>query len=222
MYKLLVVDDDEKLCKSFQKFTRGIFDVHYISDIQYITVEYVRDLIKKEMFDLVVFDLDLKGKNGLQIFEKLQPLEETLVIFLSGSSTSDIRVRSLILGAEDFIVKPIDLLELQVKIEKILEVRNRVMYERIGGYVIDNKKQLIYKNGDEIILPQMAEKLLKYLLRNINRDLTRDELINEVWNYDGEGGSRIIDTNINTVRNVTRDPNIVTVRGIGYRYEMPR
>lgn len=222
MFKVLVLDDDQKLCKAIQKFNRDTFEVDYITDVDLITSEYVSREIKREMYNLIIFDLEIGEINGLELYKELKPLEGISVIFLSGNSTSEIRVKSLLSGADDFIQKPIDLLELQVKMEKMLEAKKPQMMERIDDYVLDNENQKIYKSGEEQPLPPMALKLLKFLLRNQNQDFTRDELIRQLWNYEEDGGSRIIDININTIRSVTRDSNIITVRGIGYKYEKTR
>ncbi len=219
MFKLLVIDDDEKLCENIQRFYLDIFDVSYLTNVTLEDGPKIKQYIESNNISLVIFDLEIGDVNGFDLFSAIGKLTDIAVIFLSGTSTVDVRIKSLQAGADDFLQKPIDLLELQIKLEKILESKSELMVEHYGDYIIDNKNQVVTKCGEEISLPPLSEKLLKYLLRNQNRDLTRKELLENVWNYYDENGNRIIDTNINIVRTTTRDPNILTVRGVGYRYE---
>lgn len=222
MIKVLVIDDDEKLCKAIKRFTSGVFDVEYLTSPSYEENGQIKKQIIDQHIEVIVFDLEIGNTNGLELFNALLPLEGISTIFLSGTSNVNLRVKALRDGADDFLKKPIDLLELQIKIEKIVENKKLRTYEYIDGYKIDNQTEQIYLNDKLLNLQPIAERLLKYLLKNQQRDLSREELLNNVWCYSTVGGSRMIDTTVNKIRTETRDPNIITIRGVGYRYEKIR
>lgn len=222
MNKILIIDDDMKLCKAIELFNRNIFDITYICDVEFLNLDKLGRYIENHEFDLVIFDLEIGPINGFDLYQSLAPIKNSSVIFLSGTSTVDIRIKSLQAGVDDFLCKPIDLLELQVKMQKILESHEFSNLETIGDYVIDNDLQKIYKNDVYLKLPPFAVKLLKYLLHNQDRNLTREELLENIWNYSIDDSSRLVDTNINLIRTEAKDANIVTVRGVGYRYEKIR
>lgn len=222
MIKVLFIDDDIKLCKAIERFTRGEFDLQYLTAPSFGEYQSLKEYILDEQFNVIVFDLEIGNTNGLELFNALLPLPGVSTIFLSGASDVNHRVQALRDGADDFLRKPIDLLELQIKIEKIVENKQAVIYEYIDDYKIDNQTEQIYLSGRLLNLPPMAERLLKYMLKNQERDLSREELVSNIWCYLDEGGSRTIDTTINKIRSETRDANILTVRGVGYRYEKIR
>lgn len=222
MFKVFIIDDNEKLCKSVARFNDGVFAVDYRCEIDLADTETIKSQIIEQGYDVVIFDLEIGDVNGLDLYNAMSPLEDIIVIFLSGTSTVDVRIKSLKAGVDDFLQKPIDLLELQVKLEKALAHKSELRVEHYGDYVIDNELQIVTLNGKVVSLPPLSEKLLKYMLRNQNRDLPREELLKNVWHYHDENGNRIIDTNINIIRTATRDSNILTVRGVGYRYEKVR
>lgn len=222
MLKVLIIDDDEKLCEAIKLFNFDKFEIDYITKVTYNDVNKLRESIIENGYSLILFDLEIGMINGFKLFEKLLPLEGIATMFLSGASTTEVRVMSLKSGADDFLMKPIDLLELQVRMEKVLENMQTPNFEYSGNYKIDNNTQQIYLFEKKLDLAPMTAKLLRYLLKNQDRNLTREELMNEVWNYNNEDGNRTVDTNINLLRTETKDSNIVTVRGIGYRYEKTR
>lgn len=219
MLKVLIIDDDEKLCTAIKQFNFDKFNIDYITEISNKNVDTLRESIIKNKYSLIVFDLEIGKINGFELFKKLLPLEGIATIFLSGASTTEVRVMSLKSGVDDFLMKPIDLLELQVRMEKTLKNKQTPNFEYLGNYKIDNNTQQIYLFEKKLDLAPMTAKLLKYLLKNQGRNLTREELMTNVWSYNNEDGNRTVDTSINLLRTETKDVNIVTVRGIGYKYE---
>ncbi len=219
MRKVLIIDDDIKLCKAIKRYAAEDFTVDYVNDGD---IQKLQHLLDSNFYDGIVFDLEIGEINGLELYEKFKGSISCAVIFLSGTSSSDIRINALNAGADDFLQKPIDLRELLVRLKKVISNSSASHIEIYADYTINTLTEEIYKGNKKIKLPPKADKLLKYLIRNPNRDLARKELLETVWQYYDVDGNRIIDTNINLIRTETRDEKILTVRGVGYRYETIR
>lgn len=219
MRKVLIIDDDIKLCKAIKRYAAEDFTVDYVNDGD---IKKIQHLLNSNFYDGIVFDLEIGEINGLELYEKMIGSISCAVVFLSGTSSTDMRINALNAGADDFLQKPIDLRELLVRLKKVISNSCASHIEIYADYTINTLTEEIYKGNKKIKLPPKSDKLLKYLIRNPNRDLTRKELLETVWQYYDVNGNRIIDTNINLIRTETRDENILTVRGVGYRYETIR
>ena len=172
-----------------------------------------------ERYDLALLDVMLPGMDGftlLPVFRK----KDIPVIFLTAKNELEDRVKGLRNGAEDYIVKPFELMELLVRIEKVLNRRAPATKEiALGDVVMRLESRTVWKDGKPIDLTPTQYDLLYLLARNRNVALSRERILAAVWNCDWMGESRTIDNHISQLRRKTGLP-IVAVSRVGYRLEI--
>lgn len=181
-------------------------------------------------FDLIILDLMLPKKGGLDICRDLrQQGNLTPIIMLTAKGQVIDKVLGLKLGADDYMQKPFEMMELVARVEVQLR-KKRVLQEKnsIEGYefdevVIDFKKMTVKKAGEDLTLSAKEFQLLRFLAENEGAILTRDQLLNEVWGYDALPSTRTVDVHIAWLRQKleadSRYPkHILTVHGFGYKF----
>lgn len=169
--------------------------------------------------DLALVDVMMPRVDG---FRLLEPLKEhgIPVIFLTARGDLEAKLRGLTGGAEDYIVKPFEMMELLVRMEKVLERRGKAQTRfLLGGVAIDAERRTVTRDGSDLNLTPMEFDLLLLLVRKKNVALSREGLLNEVWGIRYEGGTRTVDVHIAQLRKKTGLP-IVSVPKIGYRLEV--
>lgn len=169
--------------------------------------------------DLALVDVMMPKIDGFQL---LAPFNEhgIPVIFLTARGDLEAKLRGLTGGAEDYIVKPFEMMELLVRMEKVLERRGkRQTHFQLGDIAIDTEKRVVTKSGTELNLTPMEFDLLLLLVQKKNVAMSRDSLLNEVWGIRYEGGTRTVDVHIAQLRKKT-GLAIVSVPKIGYRLEV--
>lgn len=183
----------------------------------------VRDAIYREQPDLVLLDVMLPGQDGFSVMERIGQLG-TPVIFLTARDDLLDKVKGLKLGADDYIVKPFQALELLGRIEAVLRRTRPQEDVGIAGDVeIHLSEHVVYKGGNPIELTAKEFLLLEVLWRNRNVALTRDRLIELVWGYDYLGDTRTVDVHVQRLRGkLGLHEQIRTIHRVGYRLEAPR
>ena len=169
--------------------------------------------------DLALVDVMMPRVDGFQL---LEPLKEhgIPVIFLTARGDLEAKLRGLTGGAEDYIVKPFEMMELLVRMEKVLERHGKTQTSfLLGGVAIDAERRTVTRDGSDLNLTPMEFDLLLLLVRKKNVALSREGLLNEVWGIRYEGGTRTVDVHIAQLRKKTGLP-IVSVPKIGYRLEV--
>jgi two-component system alkaline phosphatase synthesis response regulator PhoP len=182
-----------------------------------------------ERFDLVVLDVMLPGKNGFEICRELrQQGRDVAILLLTAKSQLTDRVVGLKLGADDYMVKPFEPPELLARIEALLRRVKRekltpVMRFEFGSVEIDFEKGMARKAGAPVGLAGKELELLRYLIDHRGAVVSRDELLQAVWEYQPGVSSRTIDVHVAWLRQKLEDnpqypQHIHTVRGVGYRF----
>jgi two-component system alkaline phosphatase synthesis response regulator PhoP len=180
-------------------------------------------------FDLVILDVMLPGKNGFDICRDLrQQGKDVAVLMLPAKSSVTDRVVGLRLGADDYLAKPFDPAELLARVEALLR---RVQKENLtpvksfefGDVEADFEKAIVRKAGRELSLTGKEMQLLRYLVDHRGKPVSREELLESVWEYQQGVSSRTVDVHIAWLRqkiedNVQQPRFIHTVRGVGYRF----
>lgn len=169
--------------------------------------------------DLALLDVMLPKIDG---FALLQPLLEhnIPVIFLTAKGDIESKLQGLTNGAEDYIVKPFEMLEVMARIELVLKRYGKNDNEfKIDDMEVNLDERTVRKNGEELTLTPIEFDLLVLLIRNKNVALTREKMLNEVWNIFYEGSTRTVDVHIAQLRKKT-GLNIISVPKIGYRLEV--
>ena len=183
----------------------------------------------QEVFDVIVLDVMLPGKSGLEVCREIRSSGSDVAILMLTAKTQVIdRVVGLKLGADDYLTKPFDPSELLARVEALLrrvrkENLNRVARFQFGDVQIDFDKAEALKSGVPVNLAGKELQLLHYLINHREKVLSRDELLREVWEYQSEISTRTVDVHVAWLRqklesNPQFPKHILTVRGSGYRF----
>ena len=179
------------------------------------------DLLEKESFDLVLLDIMLPKLNGYELLEYIKPMEIP-VIFLTAKGEVAERVKGLRLGAEDYITKPFEIIELLARVEAVLRRYHRNdRIIQLFDLEIDTLSRVVKKAGVPVALTVKEYELLLLFVRNKNIALFRDMIYERVWGDEYLGDSRTVDLHVQRMRKkLGLEDKIVAVYKIGYRLEV--
>ena len=185
--------------------------------------------MKEQQPDLILLDLMLPDEDGVSILKKLKSRPDTEnipVIMMTAKSSEYDKVLGLDSGADDYITKPFGVMELISRVKAVIRRSDRSKGSagevlKIGELVLDEQKHEVYARGQEVSLTFKEFELLSYLMKNRGLVLSRDKILNTIWNYEYEGESRTVDVHIGSLRQKlgTCGDFIKTIRGIGYKIE---
>lgn len=184
--------------------------------------EFSRHLTENDNYDLALLDIMLPGKDGFALLEELKE-HGIPVIYLTAKGDLPSKVKGLRSGAEDYIVKPFEMLELLVRIDKVLCRARKDSEEeiRIKDVVINEQRRTVMKNGKEIALQPMEFNCPLTFWKYRNRVLTRDQMLNILWGVDFDGESRTVDVHVGNLRKKLDFGDVIkTVPRVGYRMEV--
>lgn len=184
--------------------------------------EFSKHLKEHDDYDLALLDIMLPGKNGFVLLEELKE-HQIPVIYLTAKGDLPSKVKGLRSGAEDYIVKPFEMLELLVRVDKVLSrYKNDEAEEiHIKDVVVNVNKRTVYKGEEEITLQPMEFDCLLTFWKYKNRVLTREQMLNILWGVDFDGESRTVDVHVGNLRKkLDFSDVIITVPRIGYRMEV--
>jgi DNA-binding response OmpR family regulator len=219
--KILVVEDDHKIASFVLK---GLKEQGYVVDICHNGDEGY-DLAVSESYDVVLLDIMLPGRDGLSILRGLREQKNTVpVILLTARSGLDERVEGLNLGADDYLAKPFFMEEL---IARIIAVSRRASGEQLsvihhGALTLNLITREVRRGDDSIELTSREFNMLELLIRSPGRVYSRTQLLENVWGYDFDPQTNVVDVYIRRVRAKIDSPGstslIESVRGVGYRF----
>lgn len=217
MAKILIVEDDKNIAELIDDFLSlaGYETAHAYDGEHAVTA------ILSKQYDLILLDVMLPGLNGFEVMQQVRSAQ-TPVLFLSAKSDSESVVKGLRLGAQDYIRKPFDRLELLARIELILKRtgKDQSMYT-FKDICLDTKKRVVTKAGEPVGLRPKEFALLELLIKNINVALSRDEILDLVWGVTTNIETRTVDYHIQQLRKkLDLKQEIVTVNKVGYRLEL--
>lgn len=177
-------------------------------------------LAENSSYDLAILDVMLPGKDGFELLPKLKE-KEIPVIFLTAKGDVGSKVRGLRDGAEDYLVKPFEMLELLVRVEKVLgRYHSQEEVLRVRDVEIFPEQRVVKKAGVEIPFKPMEFDCLLLLVKYKNIAISREQLLNTLWGVDFEGETRTIDVHIGRIRKKLDWGNVIrTIPRIGYRLE---
>ncbi len=221
MYKLLVVDDEEKIRALIRKYAE--FEGHRVTEAKN-GMEAVK-LCSERHFDIIVMDVMMPELDGFSASREIRKHTDTPILILSARGEEYDRISGFEFGADDYVVKPFSPKELMLRIDAIMKRVRKDTYQKetfeYKGLTVDYTGRIVYIDGERIDMSPKEYELFFYMCRNRNIALSRERLITEVWGYDFYGDDRTLDTHIKLLRKSLRNYSslIVTLRGVGYRFE---
>lgn len=223
MYRILVVDDEEKIRQIIKKY--AIFEGYEIEEAA-DGMEAV-ELCRKKEFDIIILDVMMPELDGFSTCKEIRKHSRTPVLMLSARGEEYDKIHGFELGIDDYVVKPFSPKELMMRVNAIIKRSNSLAEETkkeivsFEGLKVDFTGRLVYVDEQKIDLSPKEYELFFYLVKNRGIALTREKLINDVWGYDFFGDDRTLDTHIKLLRKALGGYSryIVTLRGVGYRFE---
>lgn len=219
MFNILVVEDD----KNLRKLIVTNLSKNNYTAYEATNGENALEILDKDYIDLIVSDVMMPQKDGFEMIKELREANYNLpIILITAKSEFKDKKEGFLLGADDYMVKPIDIEELLLRIEALLKRSNATSKRRIeiGNFVVDYDQRIIEKNGKNYNLALKEFELLYKLLSKPNVILTRQEIMEEIWGLESDSDYRTIDVHIKRIREKLSDIDefeIRTVRGIGYK-----
>ena len=179
-----------------------------------------KSFLEKNKVDLILLDVMIPGIDGFSLIEQIKKYNIPIIFVTAKESVLD-RVKGLRLGAEDYIVKPFETVELLARIEVILRRYNKssniIKFKNIE---VDTNTRIVKVNNEEVYLTAKEYDLLILFLRNKNMALSREQILDKVWGFEYVGETRTVDIHVNRIREkLDLKDNIKTVFKIGYRLE---
>lgn len=217
MIKILIVDDEKPICDLIDiNLTAAGYQCKTVQDgLQAI------DLIERENFDLILLDVMLPGADGYDIMEYIRPLKVP-VIFITAKHEVKDRVKGLRLGAEDYLVKPFEVVELVARVEVVLRRFNKTQkLLQAGDVIVDVEARKVTKEGTPVVLTNKEYGLLVLFIRNKNVALFKETLYEKVWGDEYIADSRTLELHVQRLRKkMGWERNLVAVYKVGYRLEI--
>ena len=219
MFKILIAEDDRELCQLFHRV---------LSNNGYQTIcvydgKQALDVLDREYIDLIISDIMMPNMDGYELVSSLRDSGNVIpVLMITAKDTFYDMQRGFSSGTDDYMVKPIDVNEMVLRVGALLR-RAKMISDRkqvIGNTVLEYDSMTVTSDGKSMVLPQKEFMLLYKLTSYPGRIFTRQQLMDDIWGLDSETEPRTVDVHINRLRDRFRDNKdfeIVTIRGLGYK-----
>ena len=225
MYRILTVDDEERIRALIRKYAE--FEGHEVTEAA-DGMEAVK-LCREKTFDIIIMDIMMPELDGFSAVREIRKFSDTPIIMLSARGEEYDKLNGFGLGIDDYVVKPFSPKELMMRIDAVMKrsrpaaapAENKHEIVEIEGLKADITARLVYVDGKRVDMSPKEYDLFFYMLKNKGIALSREKLITEVWGYDFYGDDRTLDTHIKLLRKSLGEYAmlIVTLRGVGYRFE---
>lgn len=218
--RILIVEDDPAIAETVALNLRYVGYEYTLFDDGQKAADY---LSKDHSFDLALLDIMLPGIDGFELFSHMEKYNIP-VIYMTAKTDSASEVKGLRDGAEDYIVKPFEVVTLLVRIEKVLARLGRLnQVYRYQDITLDTENRTITKAGIEVDLTPLEFDVFSILIKNKNRTVSRDRILNEIWGEDYFGDLRTVDVRVANLRKkLGFTDEIRTISKTGYRLEERR
>ena len=214
--QILLVEDNKLIAKGLKySLEQNKFNV-----IHTTTVKETLSIIDKFDIDIVILDISLPDGNGFELYESKIKGKNIPTIFLTARDDENDIVKGLEIGAEDYITKPFSTKELIARINKIMLRQKKNTIITIKDINFDMDKMVVYKNKEIIELTSLELKILHLLFLNLNKVVTRNEIIDKIWEWTGNDiNDNTVTVYLKRIRGKIKTNIIITVKGIGYRID---
>lgn len=214
--KILIIEDEKNMSELIKlELTHSGYDCQQAYD----GMDGLEKALQDD-YDLILLDLMLPRMNGIEVCRRLREHKDTPVIMLTARDSVMDKVNGLQIGADDYVAKPFDMEELLARIHALLrrtQMKKETTVVQYSDIHIDlTTRKVLYKQ-QEIVLTVTEFDLLVLLVKNAGHVLTRHQILDEVWGYDDDVSTNIIEVYIRYLRNKMKGIPIETVRGVGYR-----
>jgi DNA-binding response OmpR family regulator len=219
MLKILIAEDEEPIANLIRmNLNRAGYECICAPD-----GEEAADRMEKEHFDLLLLDIMLPKINGYELMEYARILQLP-VIFITAMDSTDNKVKGLKMGAEDYISKPFEIVELLARVEAVLRRCNKLEKKiRILDVEIDLPSRVVMQNGRQVMLTLKEYELLLFFARNPNIALYREVIYEQVWEKEYTGEGRTVDLHVQRLKKkLGWEPYISAIYKVGYRLETTR
>lgn len=214
MAKILIVEDDRHI----NELIRRNLKLAGHECVCCFDGRQAQEMISERQYDLILLDVMLSGMSG---FELISEIPDTPVIFVTAKGELEDKLTGLSLGAEDYIVKPFEMLELLARVNVILRRSQKEEVIQIGSVQVNLNKRTVEAGGREVALTPQEYNLLEVLVQNKNIALSREKLLELAWGYDYEGETKTVDVHIQKLRKkLGLEQEIKTITKLGYRLEV--
>ncbi len=219
--RILIIEDDINIAENIKT---GLLDEHFAVDVAHDGQDGY-EMAEENPYDGIILDLMLPNLSGQEICAKLRTKKiQTPILMLTARDTLDDIVTGLDLGADDYMVKPFSFEELLARIRSLIRrSKGNTPVLQVDNLELNPNSHLVKRAGQEIRLTGKEYALLEYLMRHANQILSKEQILNHVWDYSYDSLSNIIEVLIRRLRNkIDRSfpgekPLFQTIRGIGYR-----
>lgn len=217
MMKILLVEDNENVAKGLKySLEQEKFEVDIAGNLK-----IAKQFLAGNNFDLLILDISLPDGDGLSFYRKEEDLKKIPTIFLTAKDDEENIVTGLESGAEDYITKPFKTGELIARIKKIFLRKSKNTVIKIKDIEFDLDKMVVTKDKKVIEFTGLEIKILNLLFNNINKVVTRDNIIDKIWEWTGNDvNDNTVTVYLKRIRQKLETDIIVTVKGIGYRIDM--
>lgn len=224
--KILLVEDNLSLA---DRIKQHLVDKHYIVD-SVSSGEEALERVKHINYATIILDLGLPNMSGDDVCKSIRHAGvESPILILTGTDIVDIKVKLLNLGADDYVTKPFDSEELRARVAALARRQPTARQKpqlKFGDLIIDIEQRKVYRQGIEIDLRRKEFDILTYLVHHNGRVLTREMILNHVWNSDKNGLANTVDVHIKYLRDKIDRPFgshfIKTEYGLGYKVDIPK
>jgi DNA-binding response OmpR family regulator len=219
MLKILIAEDEEPIANLIRmNLNRAGYECICAPD-----GEEAADRMEKEHFDLLLLDIMLPKINGYELMEYARTLQLP-VIFITAMDSTDNKVKGLKMGAEDYISKPFEIVELLARVEAVLRRCNKLEKKiRILDVEIDLPSRVVMQNGRQVMLTLKEYELLLFFARNPNIALYREVIYEQVWEKEYTGEGRTVDLHVQRLKKkLGWEQHISAIYKVGYRLETTR
>ena len=217
MTKILIVEDEKPISKLIEM---SLTSAGYACTCVYDGMA-AADLLEEHRYDLVLLDIMLPGASGYELMDYIRPMDIPVIFLTAKTSVAD-RVKGLRLGADDYLGKPFEIIELLARVESVLRRYHKT--EEVleaGDLVIDVVSRVVKKNGEVVNLTKKEFDLLVMFVQNRNIALFREKIYEHVWESEYTGDSRTVDLHVQRLRRkVGWEDKIKPVHKVGYRLEL--
>ena len=217
MNRILVVEDEKSINDLIEM---NLTEAGYICDCAYDGLQ-AADILERESFDLVLLDIMLPEVNGYELLDFIKPMGIP-VIFITAKGSMEDKVRGLRLGADDYLVKPFEIVELLARVEAVLRRAGKTQYEiEVDDLTIDTRSHTVMRGSKPIQLTAKEFELLLLFIQNKNIALFRETIYERIWGGEYMGDSRTVDLHVQRLRKKLHwEDKIKTIYKVGYRLEI--